>query len=313
MKKSFLLALFSAVCLITVASAAETATVYSQSIYVEGQPVVCLNEQGALVPLIRYQDSTYIPVRTAGEWMGKTVAWDNASQTISLSGAEQPRFYNGYDALEAPSALTSADTVSIVKQPQVSTLLDGVKQSFKNQRGETVAPISYRNVNYLPLRSIGELAGMEVTWISPTSGLEIIYLRTPLSETQRAELKTYIDTQYKALDALGTPLLALYRGTKDVEGALYQAKSQMKEMLSRALPTADMAQFGVSRFLEDMKQMEVQISALSASDSPTELAQKAEQMLDARGKAATWLVLVSSCETQEGLADLPEPVVGFNY
>ena len=49
----------------------------------------------------------------------------------------------------------------------MKVLVDGKQQTFKNQKGETIYPLFYRNSIYLPLRNIGELTGMDVTCTAP--------------------------------------------------------------------------------------------------------------------------------------------------
>ena len=74
----------------TAQAAAGTAQVWDDRYYVEGQVVCCKSATGDMVPLLRYEGSVYIPLRTAGEWMGKQVEWNACSRTISLSGTDTP-------------------------------------------------------------------------------------------------------------------------------------------------------------------------------------------------------------------------------
>ncbi len=70
---------------------------------VDGMRVYTLNEQQAEVPAILYKGSFYLPVRTAGEWTGKNVAWNNATRTVSLNGSATSVFHT---ALPTKSAYT---------------------------------------------------------------------------------------------------------------------------------------------------------------------------------------------------------------
>ena len=83
----------------------------------------------------------------------------------------------------------------------VKVLVDGKQQTFKNQKGETIYPLFYRNSIYLPLRNIGELTGMDVTWYSAKAENDVnaIFLRMPLSDSKRAEMETYATNLMKQL------------------------------------------------------------------------------------------------------------------
>ena len=83
----------------------------------------------------------------------------------------------------------------------VKVLVDGKQQTFKNQKGETIYPLFYANSIYLPLRNIGELTGMDVTWYSAKAENDVnaIFLRMPLSDSKRAEMETYATNLMKQL------------------------------------------------------------------------------------------------------------------
>ena len=83
----------------------------------------------------------------------------------------------------------------------VKVLVDGKQQTFKNQKGVTIYPLFYQNSIYLPLRNIGELTGMDVTWYSAKAENDVnaIFLRMPLSDSKRAEMETYATNLMKQL------------------------------------------------------------------------------------------------------------------
>ena len=155
------------------------------------------------MPAINYNGSTYIPVRSAGEWMGKQVSWDAATQTVSLSGNQDAVVHPSEEAsvtgavrfgeFSSPHGGTAEASLC----PDISVSLDGKVQTFKNEQGTVIYPIRMANVTYLPLRSIGELTGYEVTWEEIKDDLILkgnIYLRTGLSEDERNSLLQYADT-----------------------------------------------------------------------------------------------------------------------
>lgn len=110
--------------------------VYGDSVIVEGHEVVCVNEGGAKVPYLRYNGTTYIPVRTAGEWMGKNIDWDGASQTITLSGTADQIFRDEEDYYAAPSEIPKAGfAVHAAIRPDLTIVVDAQKKNFQNVQG----------------------------------------------------------------------------------------------------------------------------------------------------------------------------------
>lgn len=187
-------------CLLVLPSMAAEgkAEVYKHPIYAEGEECCCINEGGVIVPELRYQDVTYIPVRTAGEWMGKRVSWQQDTATVVLEG-ETERIYHSYTlALEGtPSLKIDSDTVTVLEAPQITLQIDGKVTPICNKNGETVIPIMFQDTVYLPLRNIGEITNMEVTWVRPSDqyGREYIFLRTPISEKDFQQANAYIAQQ----------------------------------------------------------------------------------------------------------------------
>ena len=174
-----------------------TVTDPNAQIYAQGVSVLFPNEQGVFMPAINYNGSTYIPVRSAGEWMGKAVAWDPATSTVSLTGTAARKFH-GTDEQVTGSTFMKFDRLhpqeAATLRPDISVAVDGVKQAFKNEKGEEIHPISYENVTYLPLRSIGELTGFEIKYVPGAAGTKnYIYLRTPVTDAQKTGLQAYAD------------------------------------------------------------------------------------------------------------------------
>ena len=176
-----------------------TAKIFNGPVYVEGQEVYCWNPQGKQTDYLIYNGSTYIPIRTAGEWIGKTVSWDETSKSILLSGTAEKVYHEQTDrelAFEDWEKLKN-NGMTVKLRDDIKVVVDGKEQTFKNAKGEAVYPINYNNMNYLPVRSIGELAGMTVKY-NPSNKQagtrESVYLRTALSDAQLAAGKSYIET-----------------------------------------------------------------------------------------------------------------------
>lgn len=75
--------------LIGCAQAADTVTARLRpdyTIIIDGAERDFYNAAGQQVHPVAYDGTTYLPVRAIGELMGKTVAWDAAANTVTLSG-----------------------------------------------------------------------------------------------------------------------------------------------------------------------------------------------------------------------------------
>lgn len=176
-----------------------TAKIFNGSVYVEGQEVYCWNPQGKQTDYLVYNGSTYIPVRTAGEWMGKTVSWDESSKAILLTGTAEKVYHEQTDhelAFDDWEKLKD-NGMTVKLRDDIKIVMDGKERPLKNAKGEAVYPINYNNMNYLPVRSIGELSGMTVKY-NPANKQEgqreSVYLRSPLNDTQIEAGKSYIET-----------------------------------------------------------------------------------------------------------------------
>lgn len=178
-------------------------------IYAEGYvDTLFPNEKGVFMPAISYNGSTYIPVRNAGEWMGKQVGWDAATQTVTLSGSAERVFHGKNERVvgsvfQGVGAGPMGGNNTAALRADLSVVLDGVKQSFQNEKGEPVYPLLFQDVTYLPLRSIGELTGLEVSYVpARDGGSACIYLRTPLTDAQKTALTSYAQQLFEETKAL---------------------------------------------------------------------------------------------------------------
>ena len=175
----------------------------SADIYAEGIPATFPSEDGKTVyTALSYNGSTYMPLRTVGRWMGKNISWDGASRTVFLSGTTEKSYpCADDDAYHKEGVKYVGATGHATLDKGVKVLVDGKQQIFKNQKGVTIYPLFYQNSIYLPLRNIGELTGMDVTWYSAKAENDVnaIFLRMPLSDSKRAEMETYATNLMKQL------------------------------------------------------------------------------------------------------------------
>lgn len=137
----------------------------------EGKETIFQNEHGRAVQPISYNGTVYIPLRTAGEWMGGAVSWDQKTQTVSITTGGEPRYLSHADETQSTEAELNQYTddlkhgIDITLRPDLTIQVDGEVRTFQNLKGEPVYPVVFRDVTYLPVRSIGELLGKKVLWM----------------------------------------------------------------------------------------------------------------------------------------------------
>lgn len=189
------------------ALAVDTAKTYRVDLFVEGVKTSCWDANGVEIPVLTYKESTYVPLRSVGQWMGKEVGWDASNRTITLQGSVAPN-------VERANTFYADSVLDVTPSPDVKVVVDGTARSFTGADGNPVYPLLVNGSAYLPLRAIGELLGMEVFWIQVDSNSDEIFLRTPLSDAQKQQMQVYID----ALDEICVQLKDLDRQLNSVRG-----------------------------------------------------------------------------------------------
>lgn len=107
---------------------------------------------------IVYNDTTYLPLRAIGEIMGKTVNWNEAEKTVSLSGSKS-------GSVTSPNRNgADAEDIQVQLRPDFKIIIDNQERTFKTANGKSIEPMLYNGSIYLPLRSIGEIMGKTVGW-----------------------------------------------------------------------------------------------------------------------------------------------------
>jgi len=177
----FLLALSCVLSLSAPALAADVQTVHADMrapyIYVENVDVGFLDSQGGMREPLLYNGTVYIPLRTAGLWMGAQVDWNQEAMTVVFtSTGEAPIYYSGIDfnsmdvdRLEGVEQYQAdvANGVDVQLRPDITVTVDGQVQQFTNVLGQPVYPMLFRECVYLPIRNVGELCGKQVLWLPP--------------------------------------------------------------------------------------------------------------------------------------------------
>ena len=133
------------------------------SIVVDGSYRTFYNAVGQEVHPILYGGTTYLPIPALGELMGKKVNRSHTTQTVSQAGDPPNGSVTG-----TPDSAAKAQTVQAAIRPDITILVDHVRQTFADANGDTVYPLLYSGSVYLPVRSIGELMDKEVNWNNAT-------------------------------------------------------------------------------------------------------------------------------------------------
>lgn len=134
MKKQIFAAALSAALLCSAAAAGWTASAEIRpdiDVVIDGTERTFYNASGAEVHPISYQDTTYLPVRAIGELMGKTVSWNEKTQTVTLTGG---------------STVTDFDTSGPTGQTNPSTgavSLDKAKQIALDHAGLSASKVQF--------------------------------------------------------------------------------------------------------------------------------------------------------------------------
>ncbi len=190
------------------------AKLFSPTIYLEGEKAYCQNAEGKRLDYLRYKNTVYVPVRTVGEWMGKTVSYDDASKSLRLNGAANKVYHRKHtdDAVSKDVREKQLENgVSVKIRDDMKLVVDGKQKTLKDAAGKEAYPINYNNTNYIPIPTAAELLGMTIKHPLEDDERSSVFMRTPLTEEQVAQGKEYVDSLFKtfsyaALTAEGVDL-----------------------------------------------------------------------------------------------------------
>lgn len=152
--------------------------VWNETLWLEGEKTTFLNQNQEPADLISHNSSVYMPLQNAAQWLEKQIIWDTQNWTVNLT-----------DGLitnqTSQNFIIPADKI-------VQVYIDGKESLFVNAQGLATPPIVYNNNLYVPMRAIAELCNMTIVWKS-YGNTQSIYIKTPLEETQSAEIKRYYE------------------------------------------------------------------------------------------------------------------------
>lgn len=70
-------------------------------------------------------------------------------------------------------AIDTLETISATLNRGITIKYEGEVQTMKDGQGSTIYPITYNNTNYLPVRAVADMLGLEVGWDSATQTITL--------------------------------------------------------------------------------------------------------------------------------------------
>lgn len=264
-----------------------------QNIYVDGVPIGVRADGDTSISPLLYKDSVYIPLFTAGEWLGAEAVCDLSDQTIFLRRGKAPYYHNVHatpDHLQTEINFSkntdnfpgSAESlVEIELCPNMLVFLDGIEQSFADVNGEILFPILSKGAVYLPVRGVAAMCAKEILWlpsIPPTLDISTKYsfseLNGPLVSTGLLSMihlyekptQTQLDNMQSYINDIDGKLYALANTADNFDQNIRSAQNATTHLLgleayldaiqdvpARGMPLFDWASYDIQRTAEKIK------------------------------------------------------------
>ena len=125
------------------------------TIVIDGTARTFYNVNGQKVDPALYNGSIYLPIRAIGEIMGKTVSWDGATQTVSISGSTAGGQVTDFDTNNSSGGNTgntgnvggnTGNTGNVGGNTGTTTglvTLEQAKQTALNHAGKTASQVTF--------------------------------------------------------------------------------------------------------------------------------------------------------------------------
>lgn len=245
-------------------------------LYVDRSIVAFWDSNGRERYPLSYNGTVYIPLRTAGEWMGAAVEWEQDSHTVKIMCGEAPKRY--LESRDIQTSLTKEELLQLqedrkngvkaVLSPEISVLVDGEIQQFSNVLGQPVYPLVCRECVYLPVRSVAKLCGKQVLWLpfdDGQGGFSHIYLYDQPTQEQFATAKHFCTLSRQYTDQLKAEINTLAGEEALTEDILGERMEKLKEVCGQIielpLPTAQVfypSAYGVQGCAKEILVREIQ-------------------------------------------------------
>lgn len=225
---------------------------WTGDVITNGEYTSFLNEHGRAGILLTYHGTVYMPLRSAGEWLGCTTSWNPQTKTVTFQSGGTPYFRPYQDSEIPPLSEEEAQLwddayfkgAEIQLCSDIAVSMDGKPLNLVNASGTSVPLLLYRQEVYVPMRSIGTLCGLNVFWRwngNPQSMGDILIYATP-SDTEAEEIRTYVAEGLRLCGELRELLEPALSGT-DTSDAWFLAQcnllyAKMDEFKQLPIPTA---------------------------------------------------------------------------
>ena len=183
-------------------SGRQTVTV-SQSfpgMYIEGVCAGMLDDQWKERTVLSIDGTAYIPLKTAGLWMGAITAWDEEAGTVTITSTGAEPFYYSVKKGDAEYAFPDNDVPTHAPDNRGELLRDltvtvnGQAQSFANVLGQPVYPLLFHDCVYLPVRSVAGWLDKQVLWTTALNRLGEVHIFSAPIQEELDGARAYVDT-----------------------------------------------------------------------------------------------------------------------
>lgn len=242
------------------------ATLFRSPIEVDGTWVGFWDEDNYRRDPLAYNGTVYIPLRTAGDWMGAEVGWEQMRNTVTFTCGQKPIVYaetygeigtGEFEAVMTQAAreqnqLEIVNGVSAQLRPDISVEVDGTVFSFANAAGEAVCPLLYDQCVYLPVRSIGALCGKDVLWLSwgSSSADSRIFVYDRPDATQLETARVFCDLAHQYAKELrdSVEVLAEMSGLTDetFHTQMEALRASAQRIIDLPVPSSKMLSSGIA-------------------------------------------------------------------
>ena len=187
------------------------------NLIIEGKLIIPKDSAGNAAEPFIYNGTTYLPVRAVSEALGKNVAWDGATATVTISGTTTPTVpFDG----EPKSGVDTVYKNLSVTYNNIKIVIDGKEITPKDAAGNVVEPFIHEGTTYLPVRAVGEALGKTVGWDDVNKSVYLTTTREPTPPTTPTD--PYVPSEplgslNVSMQSLGTPTALL----QDIEPISY--------------------------------------------------------------------------------------------
>lgn len=193
---------FLSLCAPALAAEERQTVTVSQSfpeVYIEGTRAGMLDDQWKKRAVLSIDGTVYVPLKTAGLWMGAVTAWDEEAGTVTLTSTGAEPFYysvkgNAEYAFPDNRVPTHAPDNQGELLRDVTVTVNGQAQSFANVLGQPVYPLLFHDCVYLPVRSVARWLDKQVLWTTALNRLGEVHIYSAPTQEELDGARAYLDT-----------------------------------------------------------------------------------------------------------------------